>query len=193
MPPGFSVTKKGNLIMKSVANTKEMTLMGLMTAIICIIAPFSIVLPFSPIPLSMGTLAIYFCVIILGMKRGIICVSIYLLLGLVGLPVFSGFTGGIGKLFGPTGGYMIGYLFLALICGIFVDKFSNKLILCTFGMLLGTFVCYLFGTLWLAYQASLSFSQALFSAVIPFLPGDILKLIIAMLIGFQIRRRLKIC
>ena len=178
--------------MKSAANTRQMAFIGLMTSLLCIMAPFSILLPFSPIPLSLGTLAIYFCAILLGMKQSIISVTLYLLLGLVGLPVFSGFTGGIGKLLGPTGGYLIGYLFLALICGLFVDKFPNQKLFYIIGMLLGTAACYLFGSLWLSYQAGISLSQAFLTAVLPFLPGDVIKLILAVLIGFQIRRRLRL-
>ncbi len=176
--------------MKS-TNTSQMAFIGLMTAILCIMAPFSIFLPFSPIPFSLGTLAVYFCAILLGTKRSMICVSIYLLLGFVGLPVFSGFTGGAGKLFGPTGGYLVGYLLLALIGGVFADKFPNRIFPCLSGMILGTLVCYLFGTIWLSYQASLTFSQAFVSAVVPFLPGDILKLVFASFMGLQIRKRLQ--
>lgn len=177
--------------MKPVIHTSQMALVGLMTAIICIIAPFSLTLPFSPVPLSLGTMAIYFCVIVLGTKRGVISVVIYILLGLAGLPVFSNFTGGAGTLFGPTGGYILGYVFMALTCGLFVNKYFPNIALCTIGMLLGTAVCYLFGTVWLAYQASMNFSQALLAAVIPFLPGDIIKLMAAIPLGFQIRKRLR--
>lgn len=176
--------------MKQAMKTSQMALIGLMTAIICILAPFSIILPFSPIPLSLGTLAIYFCVIVLGMKRGTISVILYILLGTAGLPVFTGFTGGAGKAFGPTGGYLLGYIFMALICGFFIDRFSNRKLLCIIGMLLGTAACYAFGTLWLSYQASMTVPQALLSAVVPFLPGDMIKLAIAMVVGFQVRRRL---
>lgn len=167
-----------------------MTLMGLMTAVICVIAPFSLNIPLSPVPISLGTLAIYFVVTVLGMKRGTASTMIYLLLGLVGIPVFSNFTGGIGKLFGPTGGYLIGYLFLAVICGFFADKWLGNHILRFSGMLLGTAVCYLFGTVWLAHQSSMTFFQALFTAVVPFLPGDVLKLILAMIAGHHVRKRL---
>lgn len=176
--------------MKSSTKTKQMTLIGLTTAILCIMAPFSLILPISPIPISLGTLAIYFCVIILDTRKAVLSVLLYILLGFVGLPVFSGFTGGAGKLFGPTGGYIFGYIFMALICGFFVDHFLHRKSLLVWGMVLGTAVCYLFGTIWLAYQASLTFSQALLSAVIPFLPGDIIKLALALLIGLEIRKRL---
>lgn len=178
--------------MKPAVNTRQMALIGLMTALLCIMAPISILLPFSPIPLSLGTLAVYFGVLLLGMKQSLISVAVYLLLGLVGLPVFSGFSGGAGKLFGPTGGYLVGYIFLALITGFFIDKFPNRKLICMVGMLLGTVACYLFGTLWLSYQSAMSFSQALLSAVVPFLPGDALKLVVAMLVGFQVRKRLRL-
>lgn len=167
-----------------------MALIGLMTAILCIIAPISIFLPFSPVPLSLGTLAIYFVVTVLGMKRGIISVTLYLLLGFAGLPVFSGFSGGAGKLFGPTGGFIIGYLFIALICGAFVDKWYHRPFICILGMLLGTAVCYAFGTIWLAREARLTFSSALVTGVLPFILGDLIKLALAMTIGYQVRNRL---
>ena len=78
-----------------------------MTAVICVLAPFS--LPIGPVPISLTNLAIYFVLYMLGVKRGTISYLVYLLIGLVGVPVFSGFTSGPGKLFGPTGGYLIGY------------------------------------------------------------------------------------
>ena len=167
-----------------------MALIGLMTAVICVLAPFSLNLPFSPVPISLGTLAIYFVISVLGMKSGTVSVVLYILLGLVGLPVFANFTGGAGKLFGPSGGYIIGYIFMALICGWFTDKWADKAVLRFLGMLLGTAACYLFGTAWLAYQMSLTFPQALMAGVIPFIPADLVKLIIAMLLGYQLRKRL---
>ncbi len=172
-----------------------MALIGLMAAVICILGPWSLYLPLNPVPISLCTLAIYFVISVLGMKLSTVSVLIYILLGLVGLPVLSGFSGGAGKLFGPTGGYIIGYIFMALICGFFVDKwfnrdgFGNKLI-AFLGMLLGTAALYLFGTVWLAYQSSLDFPAALAMGVIPYIPGDLLKIILAMLLGYQIRKRL---
>lgn len=171
--------------------TKEMAVISLMTAITCIIAPFSIVLPFSPIPISLGTLAIYLSSTVLGMKRSFITVMLYLLLGFAGLPVFTGFTAGAAKLWGPTGGYMIGYLFMTLICGYFADKWSFSRLHLILGMLLGTMVCYAFGTIWLSIQAGLDCLSALSVAVFPFLPGDLVKIGIAVAMGYQIRKRLK--
>ncbi len=170
--------------------TKYMTLIGLMTAVICILAPFSLVLPFSPVPISLCTLAINLAVMVLGMKKGGLSVLLYILLGFAGLPVFAGFTGGAGKLLGPTGGYIIGYLFLALISGFFAERWAGRQLPCFAGMVLGTVVCYCFGTLWLAYQADISLSAALTAAVLPFLPADFIKIVIALFGGRAIRRRL---
>lgn len=175
----------------SQGNTKALALTGVMAAVICIMGPLSIPLPFSPVPISLTNLAVYFSVYVLGMKKGSISYVIYLLLGLVGLPVFSSFTGGPGKLLGPTGGYLIGFLFMAVICGLFIDKWPDKRYMGFLGMVIGSMVYYFFGGAWLAHQAGLSFYAALAAGVVPFIPGDIAKMIIAMLIGPEIAKRLK--
>lgn len=175
---------------KSVFSVKQLALTGLMAAVICVLGPVAFTIPISPVQISLGSLAVYFVVSVLGMKLGTVSVLVYILLGLAGLPVFAGFTGGPGKLFGPTGGYIIGYIFMSLLCGFFVDKWGNKLVLYFSGMVLGTLVLYLFGTVWLAYQASYTFPQALAAGVLPYIPGDLIKLIAAMAAGSQIRKRL---
>lgn len=172
-------------------NVKQLALVGLMSAIICILGPFALYIPISPVPISLGFLAIYFVMMVLGLKLGTLSVVIYILLGLVGLPVFTGFTGGPGKLLGPTGGYIIGYIFLALICGFFVDKWNGRLLPCVVGMLLGTAVCYLFGSFWLSFQAGYTLPQALMAGAIPYIPGDLIKLALAVSLGRQVRKRLQ--
>jgi len=164
-------------------NLRTMTSIAIMAALISVIAPFSIPLPFTLVPVTFANLVIFLSLLLLGMKAGTFSVVVYLLIGLVGLPVFSGFTGGISMLAGPTGGYLIGYIFMALICGIFVDKFKNSRAMFCLGMILGMFALYLLGTLWLAFQANLSFNAALFAGVIPFIPGDIAKIIIVLILG----------
>ncbi|MGN0401193.1 MAG: biotin transporter BioY [Acetatifactor sp.] len=171
--------------------TKNLVLIALMAAIICILGPLSIPLPGGLVPISLTNLAIYFTLYIIGMKRGTVSYLVYLFIGLVGLPVFSGFSGGAGKFFGPTGGYLIGFIFLAVIAGLFIDKWPDNLFLCILGMILGTAVCYVFGTAWLAYQAGYSFRVALAAGVIPFLPGDTIKILLAAFLGPQIRKRIK--
>lgn len=181
--------------------TKEITLIGLMTAVLCIAGPISLPLPFSPVPVTLGFLAIYFAAYLLGMKRAVVCCIVYLLLGFVGLPVFSGFTSGPGKLMGPTGGYMVGYIFLALISGFFVDKWNGQIVWSFIGMVLGTAVCYSFGTLWLAYQLyhgsggsqgfGASLAVAFAAGVLPFIVGDLVKMAVCLAIGSQVRVRVR--
>lgn len=169
-------------------NTHQLTLIGVMAAVTCILGPLS--LPIGIVPISLTNLAIYFSVYVLGQKRGTLSYIVYLFIGLIGIPVFSGFSGGFTKLFGPTGGYLIGFIFMAFISGIFIDKFSNKIYMCFLGMILGTIVTYIFGTAWLAYQTNLTFNATLAIGVLPFIPGDVAKMVIASLIGPKIKKRL---
>ena len=163
--------------------TKQMVLIALMTAVTCVLGPLSIPLPFSPVPISLTNFAIFLAIFILGMKNGTISFIIYLLLGAVGVPVFSSFRGGLQVLAGPTGGYLIGFIFLALIMGFALDHFDRKLVPTIIGMIIGMAVCYAFGTVWLAKLLSLSFNEGLMMGVIPYLPGDAAKIIIAAIVG----------
>lgn len=178
---------------------------ALMTAIICVISPFAIAIPVSPVPISLATFAIYLTVIILGWEDGTISVLVYVLLGFAGAPVFTGFTGGAGKVLGPTGGYIIGYIFLAFIEGAFVDgarranpyegglrtRSPLQYSICTLlGMVVGTIVLYIFGTIWLMRQSGLTLVAAFSAGVLPFIAGDIVKMIIALFMGTKIRTAL---
>ena len=173
-------------------NTKtlNLTIIALMTAITCILGPLSITIPISPVPISFTNLAIYLTVMILGWKKGVISYLIYLLIGLIGVPVFSSFASGPAKLLGPTGGYLIGFIFLAIISGFFIEKFNGKILMYIAGMVIGTLVTYAFGTIWLAYQAHMNFAAALMAGVIPYLPGDAAKILVAVLAGSEVRKRL---
>lgn len=172
--------------------TKDMVTIALITSVMCIAAPFSIPLPFTPVPISLTNLVIYISCCILGTKKGTISFLLYLLIGLIGLPVFSGFSGGMTKLAGPTGGYLIGFIFCAVFTGIFVEKFENKVYMYPVGMIIGTIICYAFGTSWLAFQMKLGFIQALFMGVIPYLIVDGIKIAISSVLGYTLRSRMKI-
>lgn len=175
---------------KSLFTTQELVLIALITAITCILAPFSIPLPISPVPISFTNLVLYISIFLLGWKRAAVSYIVYLLLGFAGLPVFSGFTAGLTKLAGPTGGYLIGFIFLTIIAGIFTEHFPEKNILCALGMILGTVVAYAFGTIWLCVQLHLTLSEGLAVGVIPYLPGDIMKIIFALMIGPILKKRI---
>ena len=164
----------------------QLAVTGLMTALICILGPMTLTIPVSPIPISLANLAICLSVLILGMKFGTLSCLLYLLIGLIGLPVFSGFSGGVGKL--------VGYIFLALIGGYFADKFPGtgirERVMQAAGLLLGAVVLDAFGTIWLAYMAHMGFGEALWAGVIPFIPGDLAKIFLAAAVGPAVRKRL---
>ena len=105
----------------------QLTFMAMMAAVTCILGPLSV--PIGQIPISLTNLVIYFTVFVLGIWAGTGSYGIYLLLGAVGLPVFSGFAGGLGKLLGPTGGYLIGFIFMALIGGAVIELSHRNIFL----------------------------------------------------------------
>ena len=176
--------------------TSKMTILtitrvALSAAVICVLGPLSINIPVSPVPISLGILGIFLAVYVNGWLYGTLSCLIYLLIGFAGMPVFTNFTGGIAKLAGPTGGYMIGYIPLALIAGFFISKFEKKIPLHMLGMVLGTVVCYLFGTMWLKISLQMSFPAALMAGVVPYIPADLAKMAIAIGIGIPVRSALK--
>ena len=171
--------------------TRRLVLIAMVTAITCILAPFSIPIPISPVPISLTNLVLLISIYVLGWKDATVSYLVYLLLGAFGLPVFSGFAGGLGKIAGPTGGYLTGFIFMTIIAGIFVERYTDRRILVITGMVLATMVAYVFGTAWLAVQMELPFTGALSIGVIPYLPGDTVKIILAVLTGPVLRSRLQ--
>ena len=171
--------------------TINITRTALAAAVLCSLGPLSIPLPISPVPISLGVLGVFFAVYVNGWLWGTVSCLLYLFIGFVGVPVFSGFSAGAGKLLGPTGGYMTGYIFIALIAGFFIERFEKKIPLHILGMVLGTAVCYMLGTTWLAVSTDMTFKAALFAGVIPFIPADLIKMAIAIAVGFPIRSGIK--
>lgn len=172
-------------------NTKQLVLVSLMTALMCILGPLSITLPFTSVPISFTNLIVFLAIAILGYKLGTLSYLIYLLLGLAGLPIFSNFTGGASKLLGPTGGYLIGFIFMELAFGIIIHKFGSSIPTYIIGMVLGTIIVYIFGTAWLAYQMGSTFVNCLFIGVVPFILGDVLKIAIITIICPVINKSLE--
>ena len=168
--------------------TRFMTTTALMAAVICVLGPLSI--PIGPVPITLQSFAIYLTMYILGAKRGLAAYLLYLLIGLAGMPVFSGYKSGPSVLFGTTGGYLVGFIPVAIICGLVFAKHSQNKILCIITMELSTWIAYLTGTLWLAYQANMSFEAALAAGVLPFIAVDLVKMIICSIIGPVLKQRL---
>ncbi len=186
---------------KTAIDTRRLTLCAVMAAVMCVLAPISV--PIGPISITGGTLAIYLTACLLGGRWGAVTTLVYLLLGFVGLPVFSNYMGGAERLLGPTGGYLVGYLPMMLIAGGVVEltlaRFREKgragaapaLVLQFFGMVLATAVLYAFGTAWYCVQAGVGLEKALAACVFPFIPFDLVKMAIALLVGVPVRRGLE--
>ena len=174
--------------MKKKSSIYHMTVCALMAAAMCVLGPMSI--PIGAIPISLTNLVICLTVCLLGMRWGTVSVLVYLLLGACGLPVFSGYSGGLAKFAGPTGGYLIGDILLALIAGFFVVKFGYKIGWNIVGMALGTVVLYVFGTAWFVVLMKCSIWTALTQCVFPFLVFDALKIVFAALVGSVVRKQL---
>ncbi|AAK81385.1 biotin transport system substrate-specific component [Clostridium acetobutylicum] len=170
-------------------STKDLVLCALFAAISCVLAQISIQLPFSPVPFTMQVMAVYLAGIILGAKKGFISQLVYVVLGAIGAPVFANFTGGVGAILGPAGGFIIAFPFMALIVGCVADKCRTKAYI-IISMVLASVVCYVFGALWLVLVTKISFALAIKTAVLPFILFDMLKIIIVSIIGINIRSRI---
>ena len=134
----------------------------------------------TPVPFTLQTFGIFFAVGILGGKKGTACIFVYLLLGLVGAPVFSGFSGGIGHFMGNTGGFLIGFFLAALTFWCLEILFAKKIML--FSMILGLVLCYLVGTVWFMFLTNMEqggFFSFLAIHVLPLLIPDIFKVSLA--------------
>ena len=167
---------------------RRMTVTALMTALLCIAGPMT--LPVGPIPLSLGSLVVMLLGMILGAAGGLQCCGLYLLLGTLGLPVFAGFTGGVMALLGPTGGFLLGYLPLVLICG--WRKNADRSLWRNMAACIAGHLClYLMGTLWYHTLTGCTAVAAISVCVLPFLPGDAVKIVAAVKLGPALHSRLR--
>jgi len=165
-----------------------MVFTALFAAVLCAVAPFS--LPIGPIPLSFATLVIYLAAGSLDWRYGTLAVLLYVMLGAVGVPVFSNFEGGFHKVAGVTGGFIIGYIPCAIATGAIGSLFGHRVWAYAVGMVTGTFLLYACGTVWFMLQTGSPLVLALALCVTPFLPGDAIKIIFACFAVPQLRRAL---
>ncbi|MBQ9765516.1 MAG: biotin transporter BioY [Lachnospiraceae bacterium] len=168
-------------------SVKRLTTIGIMAALMCVISPWSIQI--GPIPVTFATLALYFISFFVGEKIGVVAVLIYILLGAVGLPVFSGFTGGLQRIMGITGGYIVGYIPCVYVSGLMIRRMPKKLGVYILAMTTGTCILYLTGILWYVFQTEMSVTAAMMICVVPFVPADILKIVIASVFVQEVNKR----
>ncbi len=161
---------------------------AVMAAVMCIFAPLSI--PAGAVPLSLATLVVYLDGALLGRAKGCAAVAVYILIGLVGVPVFSGFIGGFAAVVGVTGGYIIGYIPCAFITALFTQRFGGRIWAMAVGMALGAAALYAFGTVWYMLLTGVEIAAALAACVIPFLAGDAVKIAAACALVVPLRKKL---
>ena len=179
------------ILTKQLIKSKSLT-MNLIIALsgsllLALLARLSIPIPFSPVPITGQTFGILFLGTVLGSRLGILSVIAYILEGLVGLPVFAGGTAGFLYLFGPTGGYLIGFIPAIYLVGYLSEKrWTNNFTTTFLTMIFGTTIIFLFGVSWLAVTAG--FETALSIGLYPYLPGAAVKIILATVIVYSINR-----
>jgi biotin transport system substrate-specific component len=150
-----------------------------------------LMIPLPPVPITLQTLFLYLAASLLGGRLGALSQVVYLLIGMIGLPVFAGGKGGLGVLLGPTGGYLIGFVAGAYVIGRLVElRKAPGPVLLGFAMAAGTAVIYLLGVIQLMLVARFSMNQAVTVGVLPFLIGDALKIGVAVLVTVKLRGRL---
>jgi len=152
-----------------------------------------IVIPLPPVPITAQTFFLNVAAVLLGGSLGAASQFIYVMLGIVGIPVFAGGKAGLGVIFGPTGGYLLGFIIAAFVIGIINQmKKSAGIFWHIFSMLIGMLIIYFLGSLQLSLVAKMSFHKVLAIGVLPFIPGDIIKILLAAIISSRLKGRIKV-
>lgn len=174
--------------------TKSLVSTGMFTALIAVLSILKIPSP-TGVPFTLQTFVIALCGFVLGSKQGTLCVFLYVLLGAIGVPVYAGMTGGLGKLFGVTGGFLFGFIPMAALCGLKKDS-SNKILAILSG-LIGLAICHILGSLQFSLviaaknNTELQFLSALLTVSIPYLAKDVLSVAGAYFVSLALKYRLK--
>jgi biotin transport system substrate-specific component len=168
--------------------SKDLAFVGLFAAITSVMAQISIPLPFTPVPITFQLLAVCMAGAILGSRLGGLSILVYDLLGAVGIPVFAGFTGGLGSITGPRGGYIIAFPIAAFLIGYIIEHArSNKKLMTFIAMFAGLVIIYFLGMIQLSAVTGLNMVKAFYAGVLPFIPLDMVKIVIAAFISMPVR------
>ena len=170
---------------RSKFSIRDLCLTGIFAAFIAVSSQLSVPMPHG-VPMTLQTLVIPLAGIALGAKKGAIATLAYLIIGAAGLPVFAGYMGGIGIVFGPTGGFLLSFPAMAFLSGI--GRGKNKMAWMAFGLVAGASLNYACGMLWFGFVANVDLKTAFAVCVLPFIPTAMLKIVLSALFGTQIRR-----
>ncbi|WP_313893214.1 biotin transporter BioY [Psychrobacillus sp.] len=167
---------------------KMMVVAALFSAIIAIAAQIMINIP--PVPFTLMTIAVMLTATILGGKYGTLAVTVYVLMGIIGIPVFAGMKGGLGIVLGPTGGYILAIIPAAFLVGVYLEKFGYTKVQAIAANIIAVFIILILGSIWLKFVADLPWVGAFKGGMLPFILPDLAKAVVAALIGIIIRNRL---
>ena len=175
---------------KSKLTSLDLAYIGMFIALMAICSWISIPMA---IPITLQTFAVFTTIFLLGRKRALIAIAGYILLGLLGVPVYSNFGAGIGVLLGQTGGYMVSFLLVALVTGGIIDKFGKKLPVLMFASGVGLLLCYLLGSAWFVYiygraNGEIGLVAALTMCVFPYVIPDMIKISLAIVLERRLAR-----
>lgn len=171
------------------ASIVNMVLAALGAALISVCSWVSIPMT---VPFTLQTFAVFCVLVAFGYKVGLTSIVVYILIGAIGLPVFSNFQSGIGALLGATGGYIVGFIFIGIAYAVAQKLFPNKIIAEIIALLVGLLICYSFGTFWFMFvytknTGAITLSTALSWCVLPFIIPDVIKMLLAVLISKKIK------
>ena len=175
-------------IMNTTTKTKNMIMTGMFAAVLAVLSQISIPMP-SGVPVTLQTFAVALTGFVLGWRLGGMATVIYVLLGAIGVPVFSGFSGGLGVIFGKTGGFIYGFIIMAALCGLGAGK-KNKLLTAVLS-LAGLFVCHFFGALQFSLLMSMSIRESALLVSVPYLIKDVISVVLAYAVGEVLKRSLR--
>lgn len=187
---GQETTNRGKKIARSAAHLIAQTALGVALITVCA----WVTIPVFAVPFTLQTFAVALVGALLGWKKGTAAVAVYVFMGLIGVPVFAGFQSGVVALAGPTGGYIVGFVFLALIPALFklvpVKSKWGRIAVLYGAMILGLAVCYAFGTVWFAVMYKCTVAYALMMCVVPYLAADFVKLAAAALLAVRLQKHI---
>ncbi len=169
--------------------TKNIVFVALFTAVLCVVAPLC--LPIGIVPVSLATFVVYISGAVLGGKKAAFAVLMYILLGVAGLPVFSGFSGGLQRIASPLGGFILSYVPCAVVVATF-SKNTKKLSGYIFSMFIATLLCYIIGLLWFVIFTKTTLVQGIIVCVLPFVLGDAVKIILASAVSVKLKSHIKL-
>ena len=171
-------------------NILELCIIGLATALICVIAPISIPLPLG-VPITLQTFIITLLAITLGPKRAVISTSLYVLLGSLGLPIFSNYTGGWQMLVGPTGGFILSFPLMAYMIGYASNRRKHKNLFTIIGISMATFVNFICGISMFCIITKSNLPVGITTCALPFILPSIIKAVLAYIVGIELKKRIK--